>query len=179
VLAAAETGDADLALRWLSWLNPLTRSGNRADCEHYRVEPYVLAGDIYSSPPFTGRGGWSWYSGSAAWFYRVAMERLLGIRRSGRYLRVRPCLPAGWSEFEVAFRFGDAGYRLQVYDPSAIDDEKVLFIRNGRREPGTLLELECSGEHVVQVFPDEESRRRRQSVASGATAGVERRIADS
>ena len=154
LLAAAEAGDRELALRWLDWLNPLNRSGDRESVEHYRIEPYVVAGDIYGHPPFTGRGGWSWYTGSAAWIYCVAMESVLGIRRRGNRLFFRPCLPDAWDSFRLTIRFSAATYRLSLHDPARIDGRKTALVENGRLLAGTALQLEKTGEHDVQVFPD-------------------------
>ena len=152
LLAAAQSGDGELALRWLNWLNPLNRSGDRAGVEHYRIEPYVVAGDIYGHPPFTGRGGWSWYTGSAAWIYRVALENVLGISRRGNKLFVRPCLPDEWDSFGVTIRFASAHYRLVIHDPGQINGRDIAFVEDGRLLPGTALRMSDSGDHDVQVF---------------------------
>jgi cyclic beta-1,2-glucan synthetase len=157
LLAAAESGDGELALRWLNWLNPLNRSGDREAVELYRIEPYVVAGDIYGHPPFTGRGGWSWYTGSAAWLYRVAMESVLGIRRRGNKLFVRPCLPDEWDGFDVTIRFSAALYRISIHNPGRIDGKNTALIEDGRLLAGTALRMHDSGEHDIQVFPDAEA----------------------
>jgi cellobiose phosphorylase len=167
-------------MRWLSWLNPLMRSSSRDDCEYYRIEPYVVAGDIYSSPPFTGRGGWSWYSGSAAWFYRVATEKLLGFQRHGSRLRIRPCLPEDWRHYEISFNFAAAKYCLQIHDPSRIDDKSVMFVEDGQVLSGRSLKLQTTGDHDIQVFPDDDSWQRRRSADSNKPAvSVRGQAADS
>jgi cyclic beta-1,2-glucan synthetase len=154
LLAAAEAGDRELALRWLDWLNPLNRSVDRGSVEHYRIEPYVVAGDVYGHAPYTGRGGWSWYTGSAAWIYRVAMESVLGIRRRGNRLFFRPCLPDAWKGFRLTIRFSAATYRLNLHEPARIGGSHIALVENGRLLQGTALRLEKTGEHDVQVFPD-------------------------
>ena len=154
LLAAAEAGDRELALRWLNWLNPLNRSGSREDVEHYRIEPYVVAGDVYGHPPYTGRGGWSWYTGSAAWIHRVAIESVLGIRRRGSRVFFDPCLPDTWPSFEITIRFSAATYRLTLHEPARIGGRNVALVENARPLAGTALRLEKTGEHAVQVFPD-------------------------
>jgi len=154
VWAAAESGNAELAFQWLSWLNPLMRSSSREDCEKYRIEPYVIAADVYGSSPFTGWGGWSWYSGSAAWFYRVALEKLLGVQRRGDRLFVKPCVPKGWSDFTVSIDFAAARYVLHVHDPARIDRENVLFVENSNVLPGGALELQTEGDHDIHVYAD-------------------------
>jgi cyclic beta-1,2-glucan synthetase len=154
LLAAAKGGDRELALRWLDWLNPLNRSENRESIEHYRIEPYVVAGDIYGHPPYTGRGGWSWYTGSAAWIYRVALESVLGIRRRGNRLFFRPCLPDEWESFRITLRFAAATYRICLHEPGRINGKDTAVVENGQLLAGTALKLESGGEHHVQVFPD-------------------------
>jgi cyclic beta-1,2-glucan synthetase len=154
LLAAAEAGDRELASRWLDWLNPLNRSGDRGSVERYRIEPYVVAGDVYGHPPYTGRGGWSWYTGSAAWIYRVAMESVLGIRRRGSRLFFRPCAPDAWKSFRVTIRFSAATYRLSLHEPARIGGRNIALVENGRLLRGTALQLARTGEHDVQVFPD-------------------------
>ena len=89
-----------------------------AEVEHYKVEPYVVCADIYGAPPHTGRGGWTWYTGSAGWLYRVALEAILGFRLAGDTLRVEPCIPAGWPGYEVTYRHGSATYRVRVENPA-------------------------------------------------------------
>src|SRR6202035_3508540 len=90
------------------------------DAARYRVEPYVVAADIYSKPPHTGRGGWTWYTGSAGWMYRVALEAILGIHPSGSRLRIEPCIPSRWPGYEVAYRHGSASYRIRVENPTGV-----------------------------------------------------------
>jgi len=82
--------------------------------ERYKVEPYVLAADVYGVEPHVGRGGWTWYTGSAAWMYRLIAESMLGLSRRGRRLFVRPNLPAKWDGLEIDYRFGEAVYRIRV-----------------------------------------------------------------
>jgi cyclic beta-1,2-glucan synthetase len=154
LLAAAKSGDGELAYRWLTWLNPLSRSTRREDAEHYRIEPYVVAGDIYSSPPFTGRGGWSWYTGSAAWIYRVAIENVLGIRRRGNRLYFRSCLPDEWEDLAIAIRYKAARYRIRIHRPGLIDGVNNALVEDGRLLPGTALRLQEIGEHDIHVFAD-------------------------
>jgi cyclic beta-1,2-glucan synthetase len=154
MLAAAESGDGELALSWLDWLNPLNRSRDREGVEHYRIEPYVIAGDVYGHPPFTGRGGWSWYTGSAAWIHRVAIENVLGIERRGNKLFFRPCLPDEWPRFEISIRHLEAIYRIAIHHPGRFDGKNTSLVEHGRLLPGTALTLEESGNHEIQVFPN-------------------------
>ena len=172
LLAAAESGDRELAFRWLNWLNPLNRSAKRKDAEHYRIEPYVLAGDIYGCPPFTGRGGWSWYTGSAAWIYRIAIENVMGIRRRGNRLYFSPCLPDEWEDFTVSMRYKAARYQIRIHHPGLIDGANNVLAEDGRLLPGTALRLQGTGEHEVEVFPDADAWNKWRSIDRGAAAAA-------
>lgn len=98
-------------------LNPINHSRTAADAQHYRTEPYVLAGDVYHHPAHRGRGGWSWYTGSAAWMYRVALEGVLGLQRHGKTFSVNPCIPQSWPSFTVEWKYGATSYTIVVENP--------------------------------------------------------------
>jgi cyclic beta-1,2-glucan synthetase len=99
-------------------LNPINHARSRTAALRYRVEPYVACGDVYSMPPNVGRGGWTWYTGSAAWMYRTAVEYMLGIRVQGDTLVIDPVIPSSWPRFEVSLRHGDATYEIVVENPA-------------------------------------------------------------
>ncbi|MGL6042562.1 MAG: GH36-type glycosyl hydrolase domain-containing protein, partial [Sandaracinobacteroides sp.] len=119
-LAFARQGDGDRAGELLAMLNPIRHSDAPGAADRYKVEPYVIAADVYSHPPHVGRGGWTWYTGSAAWMYRVALEELLGFRIEGSQLHLDPCIPRNWPGFEIAFRNGSARYRIRVENPNGV-----------------------------------------------------------
>ena len=114
VWASAALGDAEQAMRWFGLLNPIARVNSPAAVAHYRVEPYVLAGDVYGVAPHTGRGGWTWYSGAAGWLYRTGVEALLGLKRHGEELEVAPCLPRNWPGYSAQLRCGASRYEIVV-----------------------------------------------------------------
>ncbi len=114
VFAYAGLGDAERAFKLFSILNPINHSAAARDALRYKVEPYVIAADVYSVAPHVGRGGWTWYTGSAGWMYRAGMEAILGIRRAGSTLLVAPSMPAAWDGFEVVIQFGGTRYEIQV-----------------------------------------------------------------
>jgi cyclic beta-1,2-glucan synthetase len=112
--AFTELGDADRAHRVFSMIGPIAHASTREAAERYRVEPYVIAADIYSQPPHTGRGGWTWYTGAAAWAYRLATERILGVRREqGRFV-LAPCIPPEWPGFSLTLRQGTTTWHVRV-----------------------------------------------------------------
>jgi cellobiose phosphorylase len=112
-MAYARLGDADRAWELLRMINPV-RQGYSELIDTYKVEPYVMAADVYAIAPHAGRGGWSWYTGSAGWMYRLIVESLLGLERRGDTLRMNPLLPEGWPGCVLHYRFGDTHYRIEV-----------------------------------------------------------------
>ncbi|MFW6084959.1 MAG: GH36-type glycosyl hydrolase domain-containing protein, partial [Gemmatimonadota bacterium] len=112
--AFAALGDSEAAGRVLGYMNPVLRTTDRESVMRYRVEPYVVAADIYGVQPHVGRGGWTWYTGSAAWLYRFAVEAVLGLRREGDRLHVTPALPPGWEGYRAELSHGSARYRIDV-----------------------------------------------------------------
>src|SRR5262249_29636097 len=114
VLATALQGDGDRAVELWNLINPVYHATTSAEAQRYKVEPYVVCADVYGAPPHTGRGGWTWYTGSASWLYRVAVEAILGVRARGDSLQVEPCIPKGWPGYEVTYRFGSATYHVRV-----------------------------------------------------------------
>jgi cyclic beta-1,2-glucan synthetase len=88
--------------------------------QRYKVEPYVVAGDVYAEPPHVGRGGWTWYTGSAGWLYRAGLESILGFRVRGTMLAVDPCVPRSWPSYSVTFRYRSATYQVRVNNPSGV-----------------------------------------------------------
>ena len=113
-LAFAALGDAERASTVLDCLNPVKHGDSAERIAQYKVEPYVLAADIYGEPPHVGRGGWTWYTGSAGWLYRFILEGILGVRRVGNSLQVSPCLPPHWPGYTLNYRFGKSVYRITV-----------------------------------------------------------------
>ncbi len=120
VMAHAMLGHGNQAGDLFALLNPITRSSTRADLQRYKVEPYVIAADIYSVAPHAGRGGWTWYSGSAGWMYRTGLECILGFRVQGASLLLAPCVPENWPGFEIAFKYRSARYNISVDNPHGV-----------------------------------------------------------
>ncbi|NRP21296.1 Cellobiose phosphorylase [Ensifer adhaerens] len=131
-LATALLGDGDRAFQLWSMLNPINHSLSPEDAERYMVEPYVVSADVYGAPPHTGRGGWTWYTGSAAWMYRVGLEAILGIRRQGNRLFVKPCIPTEWSTYEVDFRHGRSIYRIKVRNDAKSGEGSYALTLDGK-----------------------------------------------
>jgi cellobiose phosphorylase len=113
-MAFARIGDADKAWELLRMINPVNHAADAGAVATYKVEPYVVAADVYAVAPHIGRGGWTWYTGSAGWMYRLIVESLLGLHRTGHLLRIAPCLPAEWSGYRMQYRYGETTYRIDV-----------------------------------------------------------------
>ena len=118
-MAFAELGDAERAWELFALLNPVSHARDAAQAATYMVEPYVVAGDVYANAAHAGRGGWTWYTGSAGWMYQLVVEPLLGLRRSGNRLRVRPLLPKTWTTFDVSYRFGTSTFAITCREAAA------------------------------------------------------------
>jgi len=120
VRALAELGRNDRAARLLEMLSPVTRAGDPQKQATYQVEPYAVAADVYGTPPHVGRGGWTWYTGSAGWMLRVLLESILGMQMDrGVALQFHPCIPDDWPEFAIEYRFPSDGtrYSIQAKNP--------------------------------------------------------------
>ncbi|HEY5046593.1 MAG TPA: glucoamylase family protein [Rhizomicrobium sp.] len=118
--AFAMLGDGDRAGELLAMLNPIHHADDPSAIHRYKVEPYVACADVYSVPPHVGRGGWTWYTGSAGWMYRVTLEWLLGFRVQGANLLLDPCIPRSWPGFEIVFRYRSARYEIAVENPLGV-----------------------------------------------------------
>ena len=118
ILAFARLGAGDKAGDLFALVNPINHARTPAEVECYKVEPYVVAADVYSVAPHVGRGGWTWYTASAGLMYRAGLEGILGIRREGAFLVIDPCIPAAWPGFEATVKVGSSHYEIRVENPS-------------------------------------------------------------
>ena len=121
VMALAALGEGGKAMGLFSLLNPINHTRTRADVHRYKVEPYVVAADVYARPPHVGRGGWTWYTGSAGWMQRAGVESILGMRLQGDVLRLDPCIPKTWSGFEISLRYRSSRYEITVENPASVE----------------------------------------------------------
>ncbi len=131
VMAFAKLGQGDKALNLFAMLNPINHARTRADVHRYKVEPYVVAADVYSMPPHVGRGGWTWYTGSAAWMQRAGLESILGIRQQGDRLCIDPCIPKAWAGFELSLQHGSSHYEIRVENPAGVERGVVFAALDG------------------------------------------------
>jgi len=134
-------------------LNPILHADTPEKASQYRVEPYVVAADIYSAPPFTGQGGWTWYTGSASWMYRLGLEGFLGLKKRGDQLEINPHIPRNWPGFRLTYRFGPTTYEFIVQNPHSVDQGVEQVSLNGQELESKVIHLsEEGGNHTVQVI---------------------------
>ncbi len=133
-MAFAELGEIGRAWELLAMINPINHAMTAEKIALYKVEPYVIAADVYGNAPHTGRGGWSWYTGSAGWMYRLVTESLLGLKIEGNQLRLVPCMPAHWQTYKIHYRFHETVYHIVVSKGS-----------DGNGDPGTASKLMLDG----------------------------------
>jgi cyclic beta-1,2-glucan synthetase len=152
VLALARLGGGNEAVELFHMLNPLNHSRTPQEVQRYMTEPYSVAGDVYDHPAHSGRGGWTWYTGSAGWMYRVAVEGILGLERRGPAFAMDPCIPSSWPSFSVAWRVGATRYAIEVANPEGRCRGVASAELDGKPvEPGAIPLLDDGATHVVKV----------------------------
>jgi cyclic beta-1,2-glucan synthetase len=147
--ALAKLGRTEEAEEMFRLLNPIYHGMNP---ERYLIEPYVIAADVYSNPLHMGRGGWTWYTGSAAWFYRLGLEAILGLLRQGTNLKLDPRIPPSWPNFQIQYRWGQSLYHIRVDNSEGVAQGVQLITLDGRVVSNNIIHLVDDGEeHVVSV----------------------------
>jgi cyclic beta-1,2-glucan synthetase len=167
LIAYAKLGDGDRAGELFALLNPISHASTRAGLHKYKTEPYVAAGDVYAVPPHTGRGGWTWYTGSASWMYRAGLESILGFELRGEKLRVDPCIPRSWRGYEMSYRRGHTLYNIKVENPFGVSRGVAEVWLDDVQQPRLEIALTDDGKmHQVRIVlserdptPDEEETR--------------------
>src|SRR6185436_14005555 len=137
-MAFALAGDTQRAWELFNLINPVLHANTPAAIARYKVEPYVMAADVYSVSPHTGRGGWTWYTGSAGWMYQLIIESFLGLKREGDTIKFEPCMPATWKSFSVKYRFKETLYTFQINQEPT---EKTEITVDGTIQPEDIIQL--------------------------------------
>jgi cellobiose phosphorylase len=151
VMAFAAMGDNRRAGELLSIINPVNHAGSAESIAIYKVEPYVVASDVYALSPHTGRGGWTWYSGSAGWMYRLIVESILGLRLEADKLHVKPCIPAHWASFKMNYRYRETVYHITVCQTRAADGVTMLTVDNIERHDLVIPLVDDRQNHEVDL----------------------------
>jgi len=150
-MAFAQIGDNRRAWELLSMINPVNHARSPEGIATYKVEPYVVAADVYALPPHTGRGGWTWYTGSAGWMYRLIVESLLGLRLEIDKLRFAPCLPADWEVFKVHYRYRETIYHITVLQERSGNGETSVTVDGVELHDKAIPLVDDRQEHSVEV----------------------------
>jgi cyclic beta-1,2-glucan synthetase len=145
-------GQADRAAEALALMNPILAAATPDGVHKYKTEPYVLAGDVYDNPQHRGRGGWSWYTGSAGWYYRVAIESVLGLELRGDRLTMRPCIPATWPGFTLMLRYRTAKYAVQVENGGSGRGVREVWLDGDRIDSDAVHLTDDGREHGLRVI---------------------------
>lgn len=152
-MAYARRGEGDKAGAIMRLLNPVEHARNPAELERYRVEPYVISADVYALPGRVGQGGWSWYTGSSGWMYRVWLEEMLGFKREGDRLTIDPVIPSDWGEYTITYRHGDTVYEILVENPDGVSHGVARIELDGETRPGPdVLLTDDGGRHQIRVL---------------------------
>lgn len=152
IWAFAQLGQDDRAMELFRLINPVYHSDTAEKINRYRVEPYVVVADVYSVAPYVGRGGWTWYTGSASWMYRLGIEMLLGLQRTGEQLQIKPHIPKDWDEYQINYRFGKTLYHIRVQNQQEAKRTKDKVSMDGKVLKDGVIPLADDGEtHEVVV----------------------------
>ncbi len=151
IWAFAKLGAADKAAALFKLINPIYRADTPQKAERYKVEPYVISADVYGVSPHEGRGGWTWYTGSSGWMYRLGVEGILGLCRRGDKLEIRPCIPDEWPGYQISYRFGNTTYNITVTrrGPGNVVAQVLL---DNESQPTPEIPLSDDGQHQVQIL---------------------------
>jgi cellobiose phosphorylase len=153
-MAFAALGDHERAWELATMINPVNHASSTSAADVYRVEPYVVAADVYAQAPHIGRGGWTWYTGSAGWMYRLIVESLVGLQRSAEHLRFDPCLPAQWPAIRVHYRYGSTAYHVEVNQATVTDPGQAgqsVSVDGTPADDGAIALVDDGAEHTVSV----------------------------
>ena len=154
VMALAKLGEGDKAAALFWMLNPINHARTRTDVHRYKVEPYVVAADVYAAPGHVGRGGWTWYTGSAAWMQRAGIESILGLTIEGETLTLDPCIPASWPGFEIVYQHRNSRYEILVENPGGVQRGVTRVVCDGEitSDPRSAISLKNDGKtHRIEV----------------------------
>jgi cyclic beta-1,2-glucan synthetase len=155
VMAFAELNDKRRSWELFNMINPINHANSESSIATYKVEPYVVAADVYAVAPHTGHGGWTWYTGSAGWMYRLILESLLGLRREGNMLRFKPCLPAEWKMFKLHYRYQETVYHITVLvtqtEATRVGGTIRITVDGIEQQDEAISLIDDRMEHVVEV----------------------------
>lgn len=152
ILANAMLGDGNKAWEYFHMINPINHGRTWIEINKYKVEPYVMAADVYTVEPHVGRGGWTWYTGSSAWMYRVGVEWILGLKLRGDRLIIDPCIPSDWKEFDMVYHYKETTYEIRVENPERINrGVREVWLDGTKLDGKDILLTDQGSVHKVKV----------------------------
>jgi len=153
IIAFAMTGDGDKACELFDMINPINHTRTDRECFIYKTEPYAMAADVYSVPPHVGRGGWTWYTGTASWFYKAGLENILGFTKTADRLVIDPCISKKWAEYSIVYRYHGTTYHIAVKNPNHVNRGVLSVTVDGvRQKRNTVSLVDDGGTHQVEVI---------------------------
>jgi len=156
IIAFAKIGDGDKAWELFDMINPINHSNNLREYSRYKVEPYVMAADVYAVYPHIGRGGWSWYTGAAGWMYKAGLESILGFTKKGKALVVDPCIPKNWKDYSIIYKYNNTPYNIRISNPQGLNKGVIKISMDGKISAGNQIALVNDGKvHNVEVLMGE------------------------
>jgi cellobiose phosphorylase len=159
IIAFAKMGDGDRAWELFRLINPIKHAESQRESFRYKLEPYVIAADVYTAPSHVGRGGWSWYTGSGGWMYRAGLEYILGFKKHADAIVMDPCIPRNWREYAIDYRYMDSDYSIMVYNPHGLSRGNCAIRVDGVSVSGnrfTLVNDGAAHEVTVTIQPMDE-----------------------
>jgi cyclic beta-1,2-glucan synthetase len=171
IFAHAQLQQPDRALELFNKLNPINHAADEASARNYRVEPYVIAADVYSIAPHVGRGGWTWYTGSAGWMHRAGLEAILGITREGNMLHAKPCVPENWNGFEISTQFGGTLYQISLSRGASLKHNDAVKVQTVSSSEFIISLVDTGGtQTIVLPLPGIGSQKGDKDIAHADTA---------
>ena len=152
IMAHAKTGNAKRAWELMNMINPIGHADSAAKVAVYKTEPYVAAADVYSLSPNNGRGGWTWYTGSAGWMYQLIIEWLLGIQLEGNTLMVKPCIPNEWKSFSINYRYKTSNYKIVLLRGDINVEGTMVTVDGHNQKDDRIFLTDDGGEHIVEIL---------------------------
>lgn len=154
IIAECMLGFGDKALELYKIINPIEHSKTKDTANKYKVEPYVISADVYSNKNLTGRGGWTWYTGSSSWFYKAGIEYILGLKKRGNKLFFNPCISKEWKEFKVRYKYKNSIYDIIVKNSEGLENsqKQEIFINNKKIETNFINLIDDGKRYEVLVI---------------------------
>ena len=152
-IAEAMLGFGDKAVEFLKMINPINHTLTKEDCKNYKLEPYILPADVYSTSGLEGRGGWNWYTGASGWYIRAVVEFVIGFKIKNNYIIIEPSIPKNWKEFSINYKYKSSTYIVKIKNPNEKNCGIDRFILDGNEIKEKKAKLENDGKiHIIEIY---------------------------